>query len=145
MGFPGETEADYAELERFLNGARLDAIGVFGYSDEEGTEAATYEDKLDEDVVAQRLARLSRLAEQLVSQRAEERVGETVRVLVESVDEEDGVVGRGAHQAPETDGQVRLTSGAGLTIGRMVEAKVVGTEGVDLVAEPLEIAEEAGR
>ncbi|WP_306318029.1 MULTISPECIES: 30S ribosomal protein S12 methylthiotransferase RimO [unclassified Streptomyces] len=145
VGFPGESEADYAELERFLNGARLDAIGVFGYSDEEGTEAATYEDKLDEDVVAQRLARLSRLAEQLVSQRAEERVGETVRVLVESVDEEDGVVGRGAHQAPETDGQVRLTSGAGLTIGRMVEAKVVGTEGVDLVAEPLEIAEEADR
>ncbi|MGD6742796.1 30S ribosomal protein S12 methylthiotransferase RimO [Streptomyces sp. BH106] len=145
VGFPGESEADYAELERFLNGARLDAIGVFGYSDEEGTEAATYEDKLDEDVVAQRLARLSRLAEQLVSQRAEERVGETVQVLVESVDEEDGVVGRGAHQAPETDGQVRLTSGAGLTIGRMVEAKVVGTEGVDLVAEPLEIAEEAGR
>ncbi|MET8471101.1 30S ribosomal protein S12 methylthiotransferase RimO [Streptomyces sp. NPDC006422] len=145
VGFPGETEADYAELERFLNEARLDAIGVFGYSDEEGTEAATYEDKLDEDVVAQRLARLSRLAEQLVSQRAEERVGETVRVLVESVDEEDGVVGRGAHQAPETDGQVRLTSGAGLTVGRMVEAKVVGTEGVDLVAEPLEIAEEADR
>ncbi|MFD7298512.1 30S ribosomal protein S12 methylthiotransferase RimO [Streptomyces sp. NPDC059897] len=145
VGFPGETEADYAELERFLNGARLDAIGVFGYSDEEGTEAATYEDKLDEDVVAQRLARLSRLAEQLVSQRAEERVGETVQVLVESVDEEDGVLGRGAHQAPETDGQVRLTSGAGLTIGRMVEAKVVGTEGVDLVAEPLEIAEEADR
>lgn len=145
VGFPGESEADYAELERFLNGARLDAIGVFGYSDEEGTEAATYEDKLDEDVVAQRLARLSRLAEQLVSQRAEERVGETVQVLVESVDEEDGVVGRGAHQAPETDGQVRLTSGAGLTIGRMVEAKVVGTEGVDLVAEPLEIAEEADR
>ncbi|MER5438630.1 30S ribosomal protein S12 methylthiotransferase RimO [Streptomyces sp. NPDC002790] len=145
VGFPGETEADYAELERFLNGARLDAIGVFGYSDEEGTEAATYEHKLDEDVVAQRLARLSRLAEQLVSQRAEERVGETVQVLVESVDEEDGVVGRGAHQAPETDGQVRLTSGAGLTIGRMVEAKVVGTEGVDLMAEPLEIAEEADR
>ncbi|MFI5664386.1 30S ribosomal protein S12 methylthiotransferase RimO [Streptomyces sp. NPDC051684] len=145
VGFPGETEADYAELERFLNGARLDAIGVFGYSDEEGTEAATYENKLDEDVVAQRLARLSRLAEQLVSQRAEERVGETVRVLVESVDAEDGVLGRGAHQAPETDGQVRLTSGAGLTIGRMVEAKVVGTEGVDLVAEPLEIAEEADR
>ncbi|WP_327661211.1 MULTISPECIES: 30S ribosomal protein S12 methylthiotransferase RimO [unclassified Streptomyces] len=145
VGFPGESESDYAELERFLNGARLDAIGVFGYSDEDGTEAATYENKLDEDVVAQRLARLSRLAEQLVSQRAEERVGETVQVLVESVDEEDGVVGRGAHQAPETDGQVRLTSGAGLTIGRMVEAKVVGTEGVDLVAEPLEIAEEADR
>ncbi|OIJ64645.1 ribosomal protein S12 methylthiotransferase RimO [Streptomyces mangrovisoli] len=137
VGFPGESEADLAELERFLTHARLDAIGVFGYSDEEGTEAATYDTKLDEDVVAERLARVSRLAEQLVSQRAEERLGESVHVLVESVDEEEGVRGRAAHQAPETDGQVLLTSGAGLAVGRMVEAKVVGTEGVDLVAEPL--------
>ncbi|MER6676328.1 30S ribosomal protein S12 methylthiotransferase RimO [Streptomyces sp. NPDC000983] len=138
VGFPGESEADLAELERFLNHARLDAIGVFGYSDEDGTEAATYENKLDVDVVAERLARVSRLAEQLVWQRAEERVGETVRVLVESVDEEEGVYGRGEHQAPETDGQVLLTSGAGMSVGRIVEAKVVGTEGVDLVAEPLD-------
>ncbi|GAA3114126.1 hypothetical protein GCM10017687_28940 [Streptomyces echinatus] len=72
-----------------------------------------------------------------------------MRVLVESVDEEEGVCGRAAHQAPETDGQVRLTSGEGLSVGRMVEAKVVGTEGVDLVAEPLTgslaCSEEAGR
>ena len=137
VGFPGESADDLAELERFLNGARLDAIGVFGYSDEEGTEAATYENKLDEDVVAERLARVSRLAEELVSQRAEERVGETVEVLVESLDAAEGAIGRAAHQAPETDGQVLFTSGEGLTVGRMVEAKVVGTEGVDLVAEPL--------
>ncbi|MFE9449882.1 30S ribosomal protein S12 methylthiotransferase RimO [Streptomyces sp. NPDC006739] len=149
VGFPGESEADLAELERFLTGARLDAIGVFGYSDEEGTEAATYDHKLDEDVVAERLAHISRLAEELVSQRAEERVGQSVHVLVESVDEEEGVYGRAAHQAPETDGQVLLTSGEGLSVGRMVEAKVVGTEGVDLVAEPLTgslgCSEEAGR
>lgn len=140
----------FGDTDRFLE--LLDAIGVFGYSDEEGTEAATYGDKLDEDVVAERLARVSRLAEELVSQRADERVGATVRVLVESVDpagEGDGVRGRAEHQAPETDGQVLLTSGAGLSVGRMVDAKVVGTEGVDLVAEPLlgspEWSEEAGR
>ncbi|MET7896000.1 30S ribosomal protein S12 methylthiotransferase RimO [Streptomyces mirabilis] len=141
VGFPGETEADLAELERFLTGARLDAIGVFGYSDEDGTEAATYENKLDQDVVDERLVRVTRLAEELVAQRAEERVGETVHVLVESVGSADGeewdAVGRAAHQAPETDGQVQFTSGEGLTVGRIVEAKVVGTEGVDLVAEPL--------
>ncbi|MGW1894634.1 30S ribosomal protein S12 methylthiotransferase RimO [Streptomyces sp. NPDC002004] len=148
VGFPGETEDDLAELERFLNGARLDAIGVFGYSDEEGTEAASYENKLDEDVVAERLAHISRLAEELVSQRADERLGETLEVLVESLDDEEGAVGRAAHQAPETDGQVRLTSGEGLSVGRMVEAKVVGTEGVDLVAEVIDggaCSEEAGR
>ncbi|MDI3405999.1 30S ribosomal protein S12 methylthiotransferase RimO [Streptomyces cavernicola] len=143
VGFPGETEEDVAELERFLNGARLDAIGVFGYSDEDGTEAATYENKLDEDVVAERLARISRLAEELTAQRADERVGETLNVLVESLDGEDGAFGRAAHQAPETDGQVVFADGAGLTVGRMVEAKVVGTLGVDLVVE--QVSEEAGR
>lgn len=152
VGFPGESEADLAELERFLTEARMDAIGVFGYSDEDGTEAAGYEEKVAEEVVAERLARVSRLAEELTAQRAEERVGETVRVLVESVDspeaDGEGPVGRGAHQAPETDGQVRLepsaffeASGQRLEIGRMVEARVVATEGVDLVAEPLAAAE----
>ncbi|CAL9559951.1 Ribosomal protein S12 methylthiotransferase RimO [Streptomyces sp. enrichment culture] len=148
VGFPGETEADFAELERFLTHARLDAIGVFGYSDEEGTEAVGYEDKLDEDAIAERLAHMQRLAEELTSQRAEERIGETLEVLVESVeavDEDgDGAYGRAAHQAPETDGQVLFTDGTGLVPGRMVTAKVVGTLGVDLVAEPLELEEAAG-
>jgi ribosomal protein S12 methylthiotransferase len=141
VGFPGESEADFAELERFLSEARLDAIGVFGYSDEEGTEAAGYGDKLDGDVVAERLAHLSRLAEELTSQRAQERLGESLEVLVESTDlyepsvEGAVAVGRAAHQAPETDGQVVFTSREGLRPGRMVEAKVIGTDGVDLVAE----------
>jgi ribosomal protein S12 methylthiotransferase len=135
VGFPGESEADFAELERFLTHARLDAIGVFGYSDEEGTEAATYENKLPDEVVAERLARLSRLAEELTSQRAEERVGELLEVLVESVDGEDGPVGRAAHQAPETDGQILFTGADGLEPGRLVLAEAVAAEGVDLVAE----------
>ncbi|MFF9340161.1 MULTISPECIES: 30S ribosomal protein S12 methylthiotransferase RimO [unclassified Streptomyces] len=146
VGFPGETEADFAELERFITHARLDAIGVFGYSDEDGTEAATYEHKLDQEVVDARLAHLSRLAEELTAQRAEERIGEMLEVLVESEDEEDGWIGRAAHQAPETDGQVYLVDGGGagpgLAPGRMVRAKVVDTEGVDLVAE---CVEEVGR
>jgi tRNA A37 methylthiotransferase MiaB len=153
VGFPGETEADLAELERFLSDARLDAIGVFGYSDEEGTEAATYDGKLDEDVVAERLARVSRLAEELTAQRALERLGSTVEVLVETVSPSGGeaegeAVGRAAHQAPETDGQTVLTAWEGLVPGTFVTAKVVDTEGVDLVAEPLATGgctEEAGR
>ncbi|MBZ4015447.1 30S ribosomal protein S12 methylthiotransferase RimO [Streptomyces purpurogeneiscleroticus] len=144
VGFPGETEEDFGELERFISEARLDAIGVFGYSDEDGTEAAGYENKLDPDLVAERLAHLSRLAEELTAQRAEERLGETVSVLVDRVDDEDGVVGRAAHQAPETDGVTFLTTGEDLVPGRMVEAKVVATEGVDLVAEPLPLGAEHG-
>ena len=153
VGFPGETEADLAELERFLTDARLDAIGVFGYSDEDGTEAAGYENKLDDDVVAERLARVSRLAEELTAQRAEERLGETLAGAGRVRGRRRRTrrpVGRGAHQAPETDGQVLFTErrGTGLAIGRMVEAKVVGTEGVDLVAELLggvaEVCDEGG-
>ncbi|MFD0163847.1 30S ribosomal protein S12 methylthiotransferase RimO [Streptomyces decoyicus] len=150
VGFPGESESDLAELERFITEARLDAIGVFGYSDEDGTEAASYGDKVDPDVVAERLARVSRLAEELTAQRAEERVGETVRVLVDRTDDEDGIVGRAAHQAPETDGVTLLSTDQELAPGRMVEAKVVASEGVDLVAEVLSVegtgcTEEAGR
>ncbi|GAA5610100.1 30S ribosomal protein S12 methylthiotransferase RimO [Streptomyces platensis] len=150
VGFPGESESDLAELERFITEARLDAIGVFGYSDEDGTEAASYEDKVAPDVVAERLARVSRLAEELTAQRAEERIGETLRVLVDRTDDEDGVVGRAAHQAPETDGVTLLSTDRELEPGRMVEAKVVASEGVDLVAEVLSVegtgcTEEAGR
>ncbi|RAJ35922.1 ribosomal protein S12 methylthiotransferase RimO [Kitasatospora sp. SolWspMP-SS2h] len=134
VGFPGETEADFAELERFITHAGLDAIGVFGYSDEDGTEAAGYDGKLDQDVVDDRVARLSKLAEELTAQRAEQRVGSEVTVLVESV--EDGVVeGRAAHQAPETDGLTTLLGVRDAVVGRFYRATVTGTEGVDLVAE----------
>ncbi|MET7937448.1 30S ribosomal protein S12 methylthiotransferase RimO [Streptomyces sp. NPDC005322] len=144
VGFPGETEEDLAELERFITEARLDAIGVFGYSDEDGTEAAGYENKVDPDVVAERLEHISRLAEELTAQRAEERLGEIVEVMVEEIDDTGAVLGRGAHQAPETDGQTLLSTDGTPEVGRMVEAKVVATEGVDLVAEPLEPLERQG-
>ena len=133
VGFPGETEDDFATLCEFVENARLDAIGVFGYSDEDGTEAASYDDKVDEDEVADRLAHLTALAEELTAQRAEERIGETVHVLVESV--EDSVEGRAACQGPEVDGTTTiLEPPAGVRVGDMIEAVVVATDGVDLVA-----------
>jgi tRNA A37 methylthiotransferase MiaB len=138
VGFPGETEADVVELERFLTAARLDAIGVFGYSDEDGTEAESLPDKVDEDEVARRVMRLTALAEELTAQRAEERIGETLDVLIES-DEGDGVFeGRAAHQAPDVDGTT-LVTGTGLRAGDIVRAVVVDTAGVDLVAELVEV------
>ena len=141
VGFPGETEADVEELEAFLVAARLDAVGVFGYSDEDGTEAATYDGKLSDDVVRERVERVTALVEELSSQRAEDRHGETVEVLVESVsDSDEGLVveGRSAHQAPEVDGATLLVDGAqpigSLRVGDLVAATVVGSDGVDLVA-----------
>ena len=75
-------------------GARLDAIGVFGYSDEEGTEAATADGKLPESEIRARVEHVTALAEELTAQRAEDRVGEAFEVLVESVDE--GMLSKGA-------------------------------------------------
>ncbi|WP_328322725.1 radical SAM protein [Kribbella sp. NBC_00382] len=134
VGFPGETEEDVDILCDFLSRAGLDAIGVFGYSDEDGTEAETYDGKLDEDTIAARLDRVTRLAEDLTSARAEDRIGETVEILVESIDG-DTAEGRAAHQGPEVDGSTTLTGfPADLAIGDLVTAEVVGTEGVDLIA-----------
>ncbi|TDE39432.1 30S ribosomal protein S12 methylthiotransferase RimO [Actinomadura sp. 6K520] len=134
VGFPGESEDDFAELVEFLAAARLDAVGVFGYSDEEGTEAADLAGKLDPAEVAARVEELTSLAEELTAQRAEDRVGSEVHVLLEDKTEEGGVEGRAAHQAPEVDGTV-LVRGAGLALGEIVAARVTGSEGVDLIAD----------
>jgi ribosomal protein S12 methylthiotransferase RimO len=136
VGFPGETEADLAELEVFLSAARLDAIGVFGYSDEDGTEAAGFDGKLEPDVVAARVERISALADELVAQRAEERVGTRVDVLVEDVDD-DQLTGRAAHQAPEVDGSVQVIGAGGIRRGQFVSCFVVDVDGVDLVGKPV--------
>jgi ribosomal protein S12 methylthiotransferase RimO len=137
-GFPGETRSDVAELERFLAAARLDGVGVFGFSDEDGTEAAGLRPKLRPDTVRRRVDRLSRLAEELTAQRAEERVGRQLDVLVESVSDVDGTAeGRAAHQAPEVDGSTTVRGGAGLRVGDLVRVRVSGSDGVDLAADYL--------
>jgi len=136
VGFPGETESDVQELERFLSAAGLDAIGVFGYSDEDGTEAEHLPDHVPQELVDERVARLTALAEELTSQRAEERVGEVVEVLVDTAAGE----GRGAHQAPEVDGTTQLLGPAGAyAVGSLVPAVVTAAEGVDLVATPVRV------
>jgi len=141
VGFPGETAADFETLCDFVSEARLDAIGVFGYSDEDGTEAETYADKLDADEIEERVEHLSGLVEELTAQRAEERVGERVVVLVETLDEDapGTAEGRAACQGPEVDGSTTLTGLSGdVRVGDMIEAVVTATEGVDLVAQQID-------
>ena len=134
VGFPGETEEDFAELKGFLEEARLDVIGVFGYSDEEGTEAYGFPDKLDQDTIDERVAELSALADELMAQRAEERIGTELEILIEEDLGDGGYEGRAAHQGPEVDGTVTVQGGSGLRPGQIVQAVAVGSEGVDLVA-----------
>jgi len=133
VGFPGETEDDLRVLEEFLAAARLDVVGVFGYSDEDGTEAARLDGQLPADEIRDRVERVASLVDELVAQRAEERVGERVEVLVEQVDG-DGVVGRAVHQGPDVDGSTTLVGAAPVQVGELVEATVTGSVGADLVA-----------
>ena len=134
VGFPGETEEDLEILCDFIEAARMDAVGVFGYSDEDGTEAATYDGKLDEDEIRARTEHVNRLVEEMTAQRAEERIGERVDVLVESL-ERDTAEGRAEHQGPEVDGSTTVVDlPAGTRVGDIVPAVVTGSDGVDLVA-----------
>jgi ribosomal protein S12 methylthiotransferase len=151
VGFPGETAADLKELELFLSQARLDAIGIFGYSDEDGTEAATRPGKLDEAEIARRVEDFADLAEELMAQRAADRRGEILDVLIDEGDEgpsrgeasrAGGFAGRAAHQAPEVDGMTTVSSRLPLAPGDMVRVVVTGSDGVDLMADALAPAED---
>ncbi len=136
VGFPGETAEDLTELELFLSHAGLDAIGIFGYSDEDGTEAASLSGQLDAAEISRRVEEFAALADELMTQRAENRLGETLDVLIEEPSEDgpDGsYLGRAAHQAPEVDGVTTVISDGPLAAGDMVRAVVTGSEGVDLI------------
>jgi ribosomal protein S12 methylthiotransferase len=152
VGFPGETADDLRELELFLSAARLDAIGIFGYSDEDGTEAAKFaaDTKVDEDEIARRVTEFADISEEVMSQRAADRIGDTIEVLVETVLDRPGLdepgpdepgrhelghyEGRAAHQAPDVDGSTTLLADRALTPGDLVTAVVTESAGADLVA-----------
>ncbi len=133
VGFPGETQEDFDELARFITQAKLDAVGIFGYSDEDNTEALKIDGKIDQEVIAQRVETLSSLADEMVSLRAQARIGETVRVLIEDAELQEG---RAAHQGPEVDGSTTFI-GTDFKAGQYVDAVVIDSMGADLVAKPL--------
>jgi ribosomal protein S12 methylthiotransferase len=133
VGFPGETQEDFDDLANFITQAKLDAVGIFGYSDEDKTEALDLSDKVDADVIAQRVETLSALADEMVSLRAQARIGENVRVLIEDAELQEG---RAAHQGPEVDGTTTFI-GTNFAVGQYVDAVVIDSMGADLVAKPV--------
>ena len=134
VGFPGETQEEFEELVSFITAARLDAIGIFGYSDEDKTEALTLENKIDQDVINSRVEQLSSLVDELLMQRSEERIGQRVRVLIEDEELQEG---RAEHQGPEVDSSTFIQGRAKYKVGEYVNAVVTDVAGVDLVATPI--------
>ncbi len=133
VGFPGETEEDFSLLADFITQAQLDAIGIFGYSDEDKTEALDLSDKVDAEIIAERVQSLSSLADEMVTLRAATRVGEQVRVLIE---DEENQEGRAAHQGPEVDGTTSFV-GTSFKVGEYVDGVITQSLGADLIARPL--------
>jgi ribosomal protein S12 methylthiotransferase RimO len=127
VGFPGETTADVEVLTSFLADGQFDAVGVFAYSDEEGTEAAGLDKHVDDDEIRARASTLAQFVDTLTSGRAEDRIGEQVRVLVEST-QDNLSEGRAEQQGPE-DGASYLTGDH--QIGQIVEGIIADTDGVD--------------
>lgn len=141
VGFPGETEEDLDILIDFLERASLDAIGVFGYSDEDQTEAQHLPGKIDQHEIDRRVALVASLSEELMAQRALSRIGEEVEVLVESVGEARkgwSAEGRAAHQGPDDGSCMIRGSGAPPIAGTFLRGIVEDAEGVDLIVRAAE-------
>jgi ribosomal protein S12 methylthiotransferase RimO len=134
VGFPGESDAQFMDLIDFLTQAQLDAIGIFGYSDEDKTEGKTLENKVAPELITERVNELSTLVDELITQRAEARIGQKVTVLIEDEAEQEG---RADHQGPDVDGSTFIKSRNKYRVGEYVDAVVSDVLGVDLIAQVL--------
>ena len=132
VGFPGETDAEFLELVEFISEANLDAIGVFGYSDEDKTEGETLPNKVAPELIKERVEELSTIVDEVLSQRAESRIGQSVRVLIEDEAEQEG---RSDHQGPDVDGSTFVKSRNRYRVGEYVDAVISEVNGADLIAQ----------
>ena len=137
VGFPGETEEEFEELLDFLKQAQLDRVGAFTYSPVEGALANELPDHVPPEVQEDRLGRLMLLQEEISSGRLLRKVGKTIQVLVDSVDEE-GAVARSAADAPEIDGLVYIDNGQALKVGDFVNVRITDSDTHDLWAETIQ-------
>jgi ribosomal protein S12 methylthiotransferase len=142
-GFPGETEAEFEHLLDFIREARIDRAGCFAYSAVDGATANDLPGMLPVEVREQRRARFMAVAEAVSAQKLRERIGATMQVLVDSAPAlgRKGGVGRSYADAPEIDGSVKLLPPAKasktLKVGEFTRARIVATEGHDLIGAPI--------
>ena len=140
VGFPGETDADFDELARFVEETRFDHLGVFTYSHEEGTRAFDLPDDVPPAVKARRRRALMTRQRTIVAEAQRQRTGEVVDVLIDGPSDEHELVLRGRleGQAPEIDSQVYLTDcdPSALAPGQLIRARLIDARGYDWIAAP---------
>ncbi len=134
VGFPGETEEEFEELLDFLEEAQLDRVGAFMYSPVEGAVANELPDHIPPEVQEERLGRLMQLQSEISTERLKRKVGKTMQVLVDEVDDE-GAIARSFADAPEIDGVVYINDGQELEVGQLVSVRVTHSDEHDLWAE----------
>ena len=132
-GFPGETESEFNELLDFLDEAQLDRVGAFAYSPVEGAAANALPGALPEEIREERKMRLMRHQEDISTQRLEAKIGQTLTVLVDDI-EEEGAIARSAGDAPDIDGLVYIADGHELEIGEFAEVTINDCDVHDLYA-----------
>ena len=136
VGFPGETEAEFAELLAWLDEAQLDRVGAFMYSPVEGATANAAGEHIAPAVQEERLTRFMERAQSISARRLKARVGREEQVLVESV-EGSTAIARSRGDAPEIDGVVRIARGGKLRVGEFAQVKITGADAYDLKASLL--------
>lgn len=134
VGFPGETEEEFEELLNFLEVAQLDRVGAFMYSPVEGAVANNLPNHIPLEIQQERLGRLMQLQEEISGERLACKLGKTMQVLVDEVDE-DGAIARSSADAPEIDGLVYISSGQTLKVGDFVNVRITDSDVHDLWAE----------
>jgi ribosomal protein S12 methylthiotransferase len=133
VGFPGETDAEFAMLLDFLQEAQLDRVGCFQYSPVAGARANLLPDHVPDDVKQERWNQFMELQQGISAAKLQAKIGKTIEILIDEVDEE-GAIGRSSADAPEIDGKVYLNGTQGLSPGDFVEAEVTGADDYDLWA-----------
>ena len=135
-GFPGETQEDHEELMEFVDEIEFDRLGVFPYSAEEDTPAATMEDQIPEEVKEARRDEIMELQQEISLEKGESRVGQVLTVMIEGkVADEDAYVGRSQADAPGVDGYVFVNTPETLVSGDFVRVKITGALEYDLIGE----------
>jgi ribosomal protein S12 methylthiotransferase len=134
VGFPGETEADFEELLGFLEEAQLDRVGCFTYSPVDGAAANALANPVPEEIKEERRARFMGLQERISTERLKSKIGRTLTVLVDELDEH-GAIARSAADAPDIDGVVHVARSRKLRLGEFAQVRITGSDAHDLLAK----------